>query len=236
MSDDAATGGGSPPSDPSPEALTRRKSVADVPPLVTDKEELDRLEARNGVAQYDYGVAVVQQALERGNFKLRPSLIQALHREALQGISPYAGNWRPDKVRIEGSSHDPAGAHLVSFQVEEMCDYVNDNWERSTALHLAAYVMWRLNWIHPFDDGNGRTSRIGSYVVLSVRSGELPNGSPTIPDLIVANRGPYFEALEAADAAEREGWVDVSAMETLLESLLAKQLTNYLQKAGGRAE
>jgi Fic family protein len=59
----------------------------------------------------------------------------------------------------------------VPSLVEELCDYVNDNWESSTPIHLAAYVMWRLNWIRPFADGNGRTSRILSYVVLSIRSG-----------------------------------------------------------------
>ena len=30
----------------------------------------------------------------------------------------------------------------------------NDNWDDSTPVHLASYVMWRLNWIHPFTDGN----------------------------------------------------------------------------------
>jgi hypothetical protein len=34
----------------------------------------------------------------------------------------------------------------------------------ATAIHLAAYLMWRLNWIHPFADGNGRTARMTSYV------------------------------------------------------------------------
>ncbi|MBL8221394.1 MAG: Fic family protein, partial [Bryobacterales bacterium] len=27
-------------------------------------------------------------------------------------------------------------------------------------------VMWRLNWIHPFFGGNGRTARSASYLVL----------------------------------------------------------------------
>jgi hypothetical protein len=106
-------------------------------------------------------------------FKLRPSLILGLQREALAGISSYAGNYRPGGVAIEGSKHEPVGAHLVPELVEEMCDYVNEHWEESTPIHLAAYLMWRLNWIHPFADGNGRTSRIISYVVLSIRAGAI---------------------------------------------------------------
>jgi Fic family protein len=72
---------------------------------------------------------------------------------------------------------------------------------QSTPIHLAAYLMWRLNWIHPFADGNGRTSRIISYVVLSIRAGAILPGTPTIPDQIVDNRKPYFDALDAADLA-----------------------------------
>jgi Fic family protein len=94
--------------------------------------------------------------------------------------------------------------------------------------------MWRLNWIHPFADGNGRTSRIISYVVLSIRAGAVLPGTPTIPDQIVDNRNPYFEALDAADAAYRDEKIDVSKMEELLGSLLATQLAGFYQAAGGK--
>jgi Fic family protein len=137
----------------------RRNSRALEAPLIADPKARAAAEARNGFRQYDAGIKTVQTALERGVFKLRLSLILALHREALAGISSYAGNFRPAGVKIEGSRHEPAGAHLVPELIEEMCDYVNEHWEASTPL-LAAYIMWRLNWIHPFADGNGRTSRV----------------------------------------------------------------------------
>ncbi|MGH9677349.1 MAG: Fic family protein, partial [Candidatus Acidiferrum sp.] len=179
----------------------RRNTRALEPALITDPIELAKAEARNGLRQYDAGIQEAQSAIERGGFKLRLSLICSLHREALDGLSSYAGNFRPGAVEIGKSKHEPPPVHLVAGLVEELCDYVNDNWESSTALHLAAYVMWRLNWIHPFADGNGRTSRTVSYVVLSIRAGYVPSGSPSIPDQIVHNRAPYFAALEAADEA-----------------------------------
>ncbi len=212
----------------------RRDSRALEPELITDPQEKAAAEARNGFRQYDAAIGAIHTALERGSFKLRPSLILGLQREALAGISSYAGNYRPGGVAIEGSKHDPVGAHLVPELVEEMCDYVNDHWIESTPLHLAAYAMWRLNWIHPFADGNGRTSRIISYVVLSIRAGAVLPGTPTIPDQIVDNRNPYFEALDAADSAYRGGTIDVSKMETLLAALLAKQLAGFYQAAGGK--
>ena len=63
-----------------------------------------------------------------------------------------------------------------------MCDYVNDNFASKTGIHLAAYVMWRLNWIHPFVDGNGRTSSAASYFVLCMRAGNVLPGKKTIPE------------------------------------------------------
>lgn len=216
------------------EERDRRDSRALEPELIVDPQAKAAAEARNGFRQYDAAIESIHSALDRGSFKLRPSLILGLQREALAGISAYAGNYRPGGVAIEGSKHQPVGAHLVPELVEDMCDYVNDHWDESTPIHLAAYLMWRLNWIHPFADGNGRTSRIISYVVLSIRAGAVLPGTPTIPDQIVDNRIPYFEALDAADAAYRDGKIDVSKMEALLGSLLAKQLTGFYQAVGGK--
>ena len=216
------------------EERDRRDSRALEPELISDPQEKAAAEARNGFRQYDVAIAAIQTALERGSFRLRPSLILGLQREALAGISSYAGNYRPGGVAIEGSKHEPVGAHLVPELVEDMCDYVNDRWSESSPIHLASYVMWRLNWIHPFADGNGRTSRIVSYVVLSVRAGSILPGIPTIPDQIVDNRKPYFDALDAADVAFREGKIDVSKMEDLLAALLAHQLTQFYKAMGGK--
>ena len=89
----------------------RRNSRALEAPLIADPKARAAAEARNGFRQYDAGIKTVQTALERGVFKLRLSLILALHREALTGISSYAGNFRPAGVKIEGSKHEPVGAH-----------------------------------------------------------------------------------------------------------------------------
>jgi Fic family protein len=214
----------------------RRHSRALETELITDLQLRAEAEARNGLRQYDVGLAMVLTAQDRGAFKLRPSVILTLHREALTGISRFAGNFRPAGVEIGGSAHIPPGAHQVPELVEDMCDYVNENWDNASALHLSAYVMWRLNWIHPFDDGNGRTSRITSYVTLCAKIGMPLPGTPTIPEEIVSNRKPYFNALDAADAAWREGRLDLSQMEELLGALLANQLTNTYKQAGGKVE
>jgi Fic family protein len=203
--------------------------------LITDPDEKAAQEARNGLRQIDAVTEIVESYTEPDRpFRLRLSVLLHLHRIALEGISSYAGNFRPAGIEIGGSRHTPPGAHMVPGLVEEMCDYVNEHWASSSALHLAAYVLWRLNWIHPFTDGNGRTSRAVSYLVLCLRIGHPLYGANSVPAQIAQDKTPYYDALEAADAASADGQLNVEQIEKLLDSLLARQLLGVLEDARGR--
>jgi Fic family protein len=92
--------------------------------------------------------------------------------------------------------------------------------------------MWRLNWIHPFPDGNGRTSRILSYILLNVKLGYILPGNPSIPQQIVECRGLYLDALEAADMSVLDdGELNLSEMEPMLRAMLANQLVSVVDSA-----
>jgi hypothetical protein len=67
---------------------------------------------------------------------------------------------------------------------------------------------------------------------MCARLGYRIPGTSTITEQIVANRQPYYEALDAADAAWTNAIIDVSAMERLLEHALAVQLSSVLEAAG----
>lgn len=201
--------------------------------IITDPDERARREALNGLRQFDAVIRMVETFLdpERRPFKFRPSHLLHLHREALAGISGYAGNWRPSEISIGGSRHKPPAAFEVPERIEELCDYINEKWNEKSPLHLAAYVMWKLNWIHPFTDGNGRTSRAASYMILCLKMGYVLPGRRTIPDQISEDKTPYYRALEAADIAWEQGRVDLTAMKGLLNSMLAKQLLEVFEQS-----
>ncbi len=203
-----------------------RHSKAEEAELITDPDELARRESFNTVRQFAAVAEMVETFVspERQPFRFRPSHLLHLHRVAMEGISMHSGNYRPAGIGIEGSKHEPPNAHLVPERVEELCDYVNDKWKEKSPLHLASYVMWKLNWIHPFTDGNGRTSRAAAYLILCTKLGYVLPGHRTIPDQISENKTPYYKALEAADEAWRDGKVDLTAMKQLLSSMLAEQL------------
>jgi Fic family protein len=202
-----------------------------------DEEEIARREAENGFRQIERGIEVIKYYLEPNRpFALRPGLILDLQRIAVDGLVTNPGEWRKTKVSISKSAHQPPGPHLVEGLVTEMCEYVNENRYTRTAFYLSAYVMWRHNWIHPFEDGNGRTSRVLSYIVLSLCVGYVLPGTPTIPEQIQENRSGYFKALESADEAWKSGQsVDVTSMEELLTNMLAKQLLSVINGASGNS-
>ncbi|HEX5236626.1 MAG TPA: Fic family protein [Silvibacterium sp.] len=215
---------------------TRHSEAREVE-LITDPGELAKREALNGLKQFDAVVEMAEYFLQKEHpFKLRPSHLLRLHRYALEGISIYAGTWRPSSIKIEGSLHEPVGAFQVPEMIEDMCDYINAHWIERSPVHLASYVMWKLNWIHPFTDGNGRTSRAASYLILCIRTGYLLPGKLTIPDQIAQRKGPYYQALENADTAFKNGRIDLSEMEELLSSLLARQLMGVMADATGKGE
>jgi Fic family protein len=89
---------------------------------------------------------------------------------------------------------------------------------------LPAYALWRLNWIHPFVEGNGRTARAACYYLICMRQGRLLSGKKIVPERIREHRDPYYAALREADKSWDNGQYDVSALSAYLSDLLVGQL------------
>ena len=214
-----------------------RHSKAEVAQLLTDPDEIARREAENGLRQFKVAIGIIATHVkdQERPFKLRASRILELHKAALDGLHPLAGTFRNTPVTIGNSRHQPPEAAFVADEVQLMCEYVNDNWSTKSAVHLAAYVLWKMNWTHPFADGNGRTARAISYVVLSIKLDSLLPGTPTIPEQIATDKQPYYRALEAADREWTNEKVDVSELEVVIDAMLSQQLINAVKQASGEA-
>jgi Fic family protein len=214
-----------------------RHSKAEDAQLLTDPDEIARREAENGLRQFNLAIEIIASFVRDRErpFRMRAGPILQLHKAALDGLHRLAGTFRNTSVTIGGSLHQPPDEAFVSDEVQLMCEYVNNNWSTTSAFHLAAYVLWKMNWIHPFSDGNGRTARAISYVVLSIKLDSLLPGTPTIPEQIAADKQPYYRALEAADRSWATDKVDVSDLEALIETMLSQQLYNAVKQASGVA-
>jgi Fic family protein len=196
---------------------------------VAAPEDRAALEAENALLQFDRVLDIIDETVrDKRPFKLRPSTVLSLHAEAMRGVHPQAGTFRNAPVDIQGSSHKPPPEHMVAIHVENMCDWVNENWSTRSAIELCAYSMWRLNWIHPFADGNGRTSRAVAYLVLCIKAEARLPGTPTIPEQIAEDKAPYYDALEDADKASTDDEPKLDALLSLLDKYLTKQLAGLL--------
>lgn len=179
-------------------------------------ENLDR--------QYGFLRSAVIAALGLGRPLLPIEVIKALNYHGISCLHAYAGEFRPCPVKV--GDYEPPQHYQVPALMNMFVDEVNRNWESSDPIQLAAYVLWRLNVIHPFINGNGRTARAACYFVLCLKAGGWLAGQPILPELIRANRAEYVAALKAADAALLAGNVDLSVMHALLSKLLTEQLAS----------
>lgn len=121
--------------------------------------------------------------------------ILEIHRRVLGYVDPIeAGHIRTTQVFV--GSHVPPAPASVEPLLEEFVDWMNS--EEMQDLHpveFAALAHYKLVYIHPFMDGNGRTSRLLMNLVL-MRAG--------FPPVIVkvSDRHEYYEALKMANKGD----------------------------------
>jgi len=180
----------------------------------------------NLLRQYDFLQDRVNAALAAGDFTIDHVSLLQLNFQAVALLSDTAGQYRLRPIAINNSPHQPPDAKFVLPLMNELLSYLSKNWQ-SDAIHLAASVLWRLNWVHPFAEGNGRTARAASLLVLCLKYQVWLPGSNIIPKQIRDNRTPYYAALRKADDhyGQTNG-IDVSEMEAYLTQLLTNQLAS----------
>ncbi len=180
-------------------------------------------EVSNGIRQYDFLKSIVDAAAAVGRPFLSQHLIKALNFQAIACLHTNAGDYRPCAVKV-GDYHPP-DHYRMSGLMDDFVNQVNRYWSEADAITLAAFVLWRLNYIHPFINGNGRTARAACYFVLCLKAGHWLAGQTILPELIRRDSDEYVAALKVADASILNGGeLDLSALHILLMRLIAEQL------------
>lgn len=183
-----------------------------------------RLEIENGERQYSLLLSVVQAALEMQKVFLSQEVIKAFNFQAITCLHTNAGQYRPCEVVV--GTHKPPQHFRVQALMDDFVNVINREWSSADPVKLASFVLWRLNHIHPFINGNGRTARAACYFVLCLSSGGLIPGSPILPELLKRDRADYVIALQQADASLAIGPLDLTALHGLVERLLIEQLAS----------
>ena len=107
------------------------------------------------------------------------------------------GNYRDSEVRISGSEHIPPKPEKVPRLLEELFKQFYNQKKNLHPIELATFLHNSFVNIHPFTDGNGRTSRLLMNWIL------LRNKFPPVI-IEVINKEQYYNAIEAADKGDQK--------------------------------
>lgn len=112
----------------------------------------------------------------------------------------YGGRIRFFDVKIFGSNHIPPPHTEVKRHMLNFFKWYNTNKNKLHPFELAALIHAKLTWIHPFEDGNGRTARAVMNFIL------MKKGFPMffIP---FEKREEYYQSLDAADKGDYKEYV-----------------------------
>ncbi len=155
---------------------------------ISGKSMREHLEAIN----HQEAIAYIKELTDKKT-TINEREILCIHNLILRGIYPEdAGKYRKVQVMIKGSSHMPPQPFLVAKEMEELFIWYQTNKNNLHPVILAAEMHERLVTIHPFIDGNGRTSRLLMNLILLQHGYVIANIKGTNE-----SRMQYYNALEA---------------------------------------
>ena len=171
-------------------------------------------EAVNHQKAYRYVKACIAR-----NEPLSEKIVKDIHAILMENIL-VGGVYRNVDVYISGAQHTPPSPNEMYRQVKDF--YADLGWKAQALdpIALAAWTHAEFVRIHPFPDGNGRTSRLLMNYQL------LAQGFAPV-SIAKENRLDYYNALEAYAV---DG--DLAPFTEMVAALEEKQLDRYLAMAG----
>lgn len=156
---------------------------------ISGKSMREHLEAIN----HQEAIGFIKDLMQR-NVSLNERDLLSIHNLILRGIIPEdAGRYRKVQVMIKGSSHMPPQPYMVSKAMEDYFIWYEINKNKLHPVILAAEMHERLVTIHPFIDGNGRTSRLVMNLILLQKGYIIANIKGDYDSRI-----QYYQSLETA--------------------------------------
>jgi len=150
----------------------------------------DHLEAKGHTEALEYLYALTNKDTP---VLLSEGIIREFNGIVMRDIDrEWAGRYRNSNVIIGGSSHTPPEAFEVPQLMGDLFNWANNAGGNLHPVELATVLHHRLVNIHPFFDGNGRTTRLTMNVIL------LRAGFPLVV-ILKNDRKRYYRLLDEAD-------------------------------------
>lgn len=149
------------------------------------------------------------------NLPLDENITKEIHAIINENII-IGGVYRNQPVMITGASFKPPVGQAMYHEVKDFYNELN-NREDLNPIELAAWTHAEFVRIHPFIDGNGRTSRqIMNYQLMK-------NGYPPV-SISAKNALTYYEALDKYGAAR-----DLQPFADFIATLVEERLDEFLE-------
>ncbi|MGB9299793.1 MAG: Fic family protein [Anaerolineae bacterium] len=164
---------------------------------------------------YKKAFEFVSEYLEHGG-PITESLVREIHKRLVEGVRGGAAapgeyrriqNYVVDSVTGE-TIYTPPPAHDVPIMMAELVDWLNREEEVHPVL-VSGVSQFQLVHVHPFLDGNGRTSRLLSTLCL-YRAGYNFKRLFTISEYYDRDRPAFYRAIESVreSGMEMTGWLE----------------------------
>lgn len=119
--------------------------------------------------------------------------------------SKTPGEYRKKNVVIAGANFRPPNYINVLDYMDELLKFINKKNSSKYDLLKTAIAHHRFVWIHPYDNGNGRTVRLFTYAMLVKQGFNINVGRIINPTAVFcSDRTTYYQYLSKADSGKDE--------------------------------
>jgi len=126
------------------------------------------------VINYNQALVTLNQLLQSDQLEVSLKLILDIHKQVISGLLPAheTGKLRQKPVIVNDPRtgkivYIPPEEERIQVLVDDLIAYVGDNSKTVNPLILAGIFHKQMVMIHPFMDGNGRTTRLATKVLLA---------------------------------------------------------------------
>ena len=187
------------------------------------------------IANIEFAMGYIEEYIGSG-YPINETFLKAIQQIIVQDLGRegdmYAGAYRPANVRIANSSHCPPESNLVPVYMEELFSFLRDDASFQFDLIKVALAHHRLVWIHPFNNGNGRTVRLFTYaLLLHYKFGvDIADRIINPTAIFCSDRDRYYQMLSEADSGEEDkllAWCEYVLSGLKVEIEKVKRLCDY---------
>jgi len=181
------------------------------------------------IAGYRYALDLIHESHD--DIPVSSSIILQFHRDLYRYLdTSFAGRWKDSDNVIAERADDgqmvvrfrPTSAAGTPGAVQKICEAYNKQIQGGMYDPLLVSLVFVFDFvsIHPFDDGNGRMSRLMTLLLL-YRNGYTVGKYVSIEAEIEASKETYYEALHASSVGWQDGESDYEPFVTYMLGVIA---------------